>query len=102
MKLHLNDQVEIIAGKDKGKTGKVTQVFQAHNKAAVEGFNIRYRHIKPRRQNEKGQRLEYSAPFEASNVMVLDPKTSKTTRINYKILADGKKVRISTRSKEAL
>ncbi|MBU1036622.1 50S ribosomal protein L24 [Patescibacteria group bacterium] len=102
MKIKKNDLVKIIAGKDKGKTGKVIQVFPKHNKVVVESLNIRYRNIRPRRQNEKGQRLEYAAPLDSSNVMVLDSKTSKPTRIRYKKLESGEKVRISAKTGEVI
>jgi len=65
MKIKKNDNVKIIAGKDKGKTGKVAQVFPQHNKVVVEGLNVRFKHMRPKRQNEKGQRIEYSAPLDA-------------------------------------
>jgi large subunit ribosomal protein L24 len=102
MKFKKNDTVKIIAGKDKGKTGKIIQVFPEHNKVVVEGCNVSFRNVKPRKQNEKGQRLEYSAPIDASNVMLVDPKNSQTTRINYRYLENGDKIRISNKSKEVV
>jgi len=102
MKIKKNDTVKIIAGKDKGKTGKVIQVFPKELKVVVEGLNINYRNVRPRRQNEKGQRLEYSSPIDVSNVMVIDPKTSLPTRVNYKILANGDKIRVSNKTKEVI
>ncbi len=102
MKIKKNDTVKIIAGKDKGKTGKIMQVFLIHNKVVVEGLNIRHRHMRPRRQSEKGQRIEYAAPLDVSNVMLVDPKTGKTTRVGYKKLDSGEKVRIAKRSGEVV
>ncbi|HAH03951.1 MAG: 50S ribosomal protein L24 [Parcubacteria group bacterium GW2011_GWA2_43_17] len=102
MKIKKNDNVKIIAGKDKGKTGKVAQVFPQHNKVVVEGLNVRFKHMRPKRQNEKGQRIEYSAPLDASNVMVIDSKTGKPTRIGHKKIASGEKIRISKKSGEAV
>ena len=102
MKIKKNDNVKIIAGKDKGKTGKVAQVFPQHNKVVVEGLNVRFKHMRPKRQNEKGQRIEYSAPLDASNVMVIDSKTGKPTRIGHKRIASGEKIRISKKSGEAV
>jgi len=102
MKIKKNDNVKIIAGKDKGKTWKVTQVFPKHNKVVVDGTNIRFKHMRPKRQNEKGQRIEYSAPMDASNVMVVDPKTGKQTRLSYKKIESGEKIRITKKSGEAV
>jgi len=102
MKIKKNDTVKIIAGKDKGKSGKVSQVFPKLNKVVVEGLNIRFRHLGPRRQNEKGQRIEYAAPMDASNVMVVDPKTGKPTRLSSKKLDSGEKIRLSKKSNEAV
>ena len=102
MKIKKNDTVMIIAGKDKGKTGKVMQVFPGHNKVVVEGLNVRHKHAKARRQGEKGQKIEYSAPLDASNVMLLDSKTGKVSRAGYKKLDSGEKVRISKKSGEVI
>ena len=96
------DKVIIIAGKDKGKTGKVIQVFPAKNKVVVEGLNVGYKNVRPRKQGEKGQRIEYSAPLNASNVMLLDSKTGKRTRVGYKFLENKEKIRISRKSKESI
>jgi len=102
MKIKKNDNVIVTAGKDKGKTGKVTQVFPAQKKVVVAGVNVRYRHLKPRRQNEKGQRLEYNAPLDAAKVMLVDPKTGQPTRVGYKILPSGEKVRVAKKSGEII
>jgi len=102
MKIKKNDNVKIIAGKDKGKTGKVAQVFPKHNKVVVEGLNIRYKHMRPKKQNEKGQRIEYSAPMDASNVMIIDSKTGKIARVSFKKIDSGEKIRISKKSGEAI
>lgn len=102
MKIKKNDKVKIIAGKDKGKTGKVMQVFPKENKVVVEGLNVHYKHVRPRRQGEKGQRIEYSAPLNASNMMLIDSKTGKQTRVGYKILENKEKIRISKKSGESI
>ena len=102
MKINKNDTVKIIAGKDKGKKGKVVQVFAKQNKVVVEGLNIRYKHMRPKKQGEKGQRIEYSAPMHASNVMLIDSKTDKVSRVGFKILESGEKVRISKKSGESI
>ncbi len=102
MKIHAGDSVLVITGKDKGKQGTVTRVLPLKNRVVVEGINMRTRHIKKTAQGP-GQKLKYEASIHASNVMVLDPKTKKPTRVGYKIDAKtGKKTRIALVSGEAL
>jgi len=84
MKIKKGDKVKIIAGKDKGKTGKVLQVFPSLNKASVEGRNLLIKHMRPRKQGEQGQRIEFPAPMDASNMMLVCPKCSKPTKVGYK------------------
>ncbi len=84
MKIKKGDKVKILTGKDKGKTGKVLQVFPAQNRASVEGLNLLIKHLRPRREGEKGQRIEFPAPIDASNLMVICPKCNKPTRIGHK------------------
>jgi len=93
MNIKKGDKVKIIAGKDKGKTGKVLQVFPEKNRVSVEGLNLLIKHMRPRRQGEQGQRIEFPAPLNASNLMVICPKCGKASRIGKKIteLADKKK-----------
>ena len=104
MKIKKGDRVKVIAGKDKGKKGKILQVYAARNKVAVEGINLAIKHVKPRKQNEKGQKIEFPAPLNISNLMLLCPKCNKATRVAYKILADKKnnKVRICAKCKELI
>ncbi len=85
MKIKTGDKIKIIAGKDKGKTGKVLQVFLAKNLISVEGRNLLIKHLRPRREGEKGQRVEFPALFNVSNAMLICPKCGKDTRIGYKI-----------------
>jgi len=88
MKVKKNDQVKIMKGKDAGKTGKILQVIKKKSekiKVVVEGLNLRYKHLKPRRGNEKGQRIMFPAPMDISNVKIICPKCGKTTKIGYKI-----------------
>lgn len=93
MNIKKNDKVKILTGKDKGKTGKVLQVFPLKNKASVEGLNLLIKHMRPRRQGEKGQRIEFPAPMDLSNLMLICLKCGKPTRVGYKIvnLENGKK-----------
>ena len=97
MKLHTGDLVVIITGKDKGKTGKVTRAFPRQAMVLIQGFNKVKRHQKARRQGKKGEIVEKSLPMHVSNVMLVDPKTGKRTRVGKKNI-DGKMVRIARKS----
>ena len=101
MKIKKNDTVKIMTGKDKGKTGKVTQIFASLNKVVVEKINKRFKNLRPRKEGEKGQRIEFDAPMAVSNVMLVCKKCGKTTRIGYKVSGD-KKYRICKKCKETL
>jgi large subunit ribosomal protein L24 len=101
MKLKVNDQVMVIAGKDKGKTGRVTKIDRKNNRVTVEKINLRTKHVK-KRQGQAGEKITYEAPLAASNVMALDPKSGKPTRISNKKLASGKKERIAVKSGSSL
>lgn len=91
MKIRVNDKVQITTGKDQGKSGKVIQVLPAMNKVVVEGANVMYKHIKSRKQGEKGQRVEFNGPIAISSVMLICPKCNKTTRLGFKISENQKK-----------
>jgi large subunit ribosomal protein L24 len=90
MKIHKDDQVIVITGKDKGKKAKVVRVFPEDNRVLVEGVGMVTRHMK-RQGTTPGQKVTFEKPIHASNVMLLDPKTGTPTRIGYKI-ENGKKV----------
>jgi large subunit ribosomal protein L24 len=90
MKIRKNDNVIVVAGNDRGKTGKVLKVIPKKNRVIVEGINIRKRHTKPSQTNPQGGILEKESPINASNVMLLDPKTSEPTRIGSQIILDEK------------
>ncbi len=90
MKIKTNDKVKILAGKDKGKTGKVLQVFPEDGRASVEGINLLIKHMRPRKQGEKGQRIEFPAPMNISNIALICPKCGKETRVGYKYSEDAK------------
>jgi len=94
MVIKKGDRVKILAGKDKGKTGKVLQVFTGRNKASIEGLNLLIKHMRPRRQGEKGQRIEFPAPMDLSNLALVCPKCNKPARVGHKtveIAQEGKK-----------
>jgi len=85
MKIRTGDKVKILAGKDKGKTGKVLQVLIDKRKVVVEEINLLIKHQRPKKQGEKGQRVQFSAPLDISNVALVCPKCNKSTRVNFKI-----------------
>lgn len=101
MKIKKGDQVEVITGKDSGKRGEVLYVFPKEEKIVVKGANVMKRHVRAKRDGEKGQRIEKEAPLHISNVMLVCPHTGKLTRIGYKV-EGGEKVRISKQSGKAI
>lgn len=102
MKLKVGDKVRVIAGSSKGKEGKIIKTLRNENKVIVEGAHIVKKHKKGNGQ-ETGGILEVEAPIDASNVMLIDPKTKKPTRIGYTIdEKSNKKVRISKKSNEKI
>lgn len=101
MKIKSNDNVAIMAGKDKGKKGKVLKVLVKQGAVVVEKINIRTKHIK-KRENKPGEIIKFEAPVDISNVMLVCPKCAKAVRIGYKILANKKKQRICKKCKEAV
>jgi large subunit ribosomal protein L24 len=94
-----NDEVLVISGRDSGKRGRVLRVLPEKARVLVEGVNVIKRHTKPNPQkNVKGGIVEREAPIHASNVMLVDPDTSKRTRVGHRTLEDGRRVRVSRRS----
>jgi len=92
-KIRRDDEVVILAGKDKGKTGKVTKVLVENGKVFVEGVNLIKKHTKPVPQlQQPGGIIEKEAPLQVSNVAILNPKSGKADRVGFRI-EDGKKVR---------
>lgn len=96
------DQVVVIAGKDKGQRGSVLRVLSETDRVLVEGVNIVTKHIKPTRRNQRGGLEKREAPIHLSNVMLADPTTGEPTRIRFKTLESGDKVRISVKTGEQL
>ncbi len=101
-KIRKNDTVQVVAGKDSGKRGKVLQLLPSRSKAVVEGLNLRSKIVRPRRQGQKGQVVKYPAPLPLSNIMYYCPKCSKPRRVGFQIGQDGKKVRICRHCKSIL
>lgn len=93
-KLRVNDKVEVIAGKDKGRVGKILRIDNKHNRVVVERINIVKKHQKATDATQSGQIIEREAGIHVSNVMLVCPECVETVRIGKKILADGTKVRV--------
>ncbi|KKQ27120.1 MAG: 50S ribosomal protein L24 [Candidatus Magasanikbacteria bacterium GW2011_GWC2_37_14] len=95
MKIRTGDKVKVLSGKDRGKEGKVIQVLKNKTNdkyyAVVEGANLLKKHMRPRKQGEKGQIIELPAPLHISKVMLIDPKSGKATRVGYKMEGKEKK-----------
>jgi len=100
-KIKKGDEVIVIAGKDKGKKGKIVKMLIAESRVVVEGVNKVKRHTKPSQVNPQGGIVEKEASLHVSNVQLLDPKSGKPTRVGYKM--DGeRKVRVARRSGEVI
>ena len=93
MKIKKDDKVVVLAGKDKGKQGKVLVADPKGGKVVVEGVNVATKHQKPQAQNKEGGIIKIETPIYVSKVQLVCPKCGKGTRVGYK-LADGKKVRV--------
>lgn len=97
-----NDTVMVIAGKDKGKTGKILRVIPKKDRAVVEKVNMIKKHMKPSQQSRQGGILEREAPIHISNLMLVCTKCTDPTRVGYKILEDNRKVRFCKKCNEIL
>ncbi len=96
-----NDSVMIIAGKERGKVGKVIRVQPQQERAVVERLNMVKRHVKPRGPQDSGGILEKEASIHLSNLMLVDPQDGRPTRVGFK-LVDGRKMRVSRRTRNVL
>ena len=97
-KIKKGDRVVVVAGRDKGKTGEVRSVVPAEHRAIVAGVNLVKRHTKESAKGGTGGILSKEAPIQISNLAIADPKDGKPTRVGFKILEDGRKVRFAKRS----
>ena len=102
MNFKTGDKVIVIAGKDKGKSGKITKILKSTNMVIVEGLNMVRKHLKPNANNESGGIIDMEAPIHASNVMIMDAKTNKPTRISKTIDKKNNKIRICKKSNEKI
>jgi len=100
--LKINDQVEVITGKDKGRVGKIIKIYRKSDKALVERINMIKRHTKARAEGQEGQIVEKEAPIHVSNLKLVCPKCTNTVRVANKTLDDGSKVRICKKCSESV
>lgn len=102
MRIKKGDKVKVLSGKDQGKTGKVLQIFTKRGRLSVEGVNLMHKNMKPRRQGEKGQRIQFPAALPMSNVAIVCPKCGKTSRVGFTKVGEAKKARICKKCKETI
>ncbi|OQB44161.1 MAG: 50S ribosomal protein L24 [Parcubacteria group bacterium ADurb.Bin159] len=102
MKIKKNDQILIIRGKDKNKKGKVIRVLPKEQKIVIENLNLISRHVKPKKEGEKGQIIKIARPIPASNVILICPNCHQPVRVGYKILPNKKKQRWCRKCKELI
>jgi len=101
LRIKKGDNVVVITGRDKGKVGEVLRVFPADSRIIVQGINVAKRHIRPR-MGDPGGMVEKELTIHISNVAHIDPRSREPTRIGYKHLSDGRKVRFARRSSEVI
>jgi len=92
MKIRKDDQVKIISGNDRGRTGKVLAVFPKGNRIIVEGVNVKKKHVRPRKSGQKGELVRIPAPFPAPRAMLVCPECGRAARMGFAVI-DGKKSR---------
>ena len=102
MKLKRNDVVAVIAGKEKGKTGKVLKVSPTESRVIVEGVNYATQYLRPTQENPKGGIAKFESKLNISNVQLVCPRCSKQTRIAYQMLADGTRQRVCKKCQEII
>ncbi|PWC43808.1 50S ribosomal protein L24 [Azospirillum sp. TSO22-1] len=100
-KIKTKDKVVVLSGKDKGKTGEVVKVLPKEARVVVAGVNVVKKHTRPSARSQGGI-VEIEAPIHVSNVAHVDPKDGKPTRVGFKVLEDGRKVRVAKRSGETI
>ncbi|MBI2612267.1 50S ribosomal protein L24 [Candidatus Kaiserbacteria bacterium] len=98
MKLRKGDKVIVIAGKERGKTSTIVRVLPQENLVILDGLNLSKRHRRPSAQNRKGQIIERAMPMHVSNVMIVDPRSGKPTRVKFSRDKEGTRIRIAVKS----
>ena len=101
-KIKKGDYVVVIAGKDKGQKGEVLKVFPKELRVVVKGVKMVKRHVRPSQADPEGGIKQFEAPIHVSNVAHMDPKDNKPTRVGFKTLKDGQKVRVTKKSGEVI
>ena len=102
MHIKMGDNVQVLAGDNRGTRGKVIRILRKKGKIVVEGVNKTKKHVKPSQASPKGGQLEMELPIDVSNVSLICPQTNKPTRVGYRFLADGSKERYSKKSGAAM
>ena len=102
MKIVKGDRVVVLSGKDKGAEGIVEKAIPEKGKVIVEGVNVARKHQAPTRADQQGGIIDKAMPIDVSNVAVVSPKDGKATRVGYKVLEDGTKIRICRRTGEEI
>jgi large subunit ribosomal protein L24 len=100
-KIRKGDQVVVLTGKDKGRTGEIIQMMPKEGRALVRGINLVKRHTR-QSQTSEGGIITKEAPIQVSNLALADPKDGKATRVGFKTMDDGRKVRVAKRSGEVI
>ena len=101
-KIRKDDEVIVLTGRDKGKRGAVLRIITKTDRVLVEGVNVTKRHVKPTQADPQGGIVEREAPVHISNVALIDPESDRPTRVRYKNLEDGRKMRVAARSGEVI
>ena len=102
LKIKKGDRVVVITGRDKGKQGEVLKVLPSESRVIVQGVNVAKRHTRPSAANPSGGIVDKELPIHVSNVAHLDPKSGQPTRVGFKLLEGGRKVRVARRSGETI
>ncbi|MBI06875.1 MAG: 50S ribosomal protein L24 [Rhodospirillaceae bacterium] len=102
LKIKKDDEIIVISGRDKGRRGQVKKVLPKENRVVVDGVNVVKRHVAPSQTEPQGGIQEREAPIHISNVALIDPSENTHTRVGYRMLEDGRKVRFARRSGEVM
>jgi large subunit ribosomal protein L24 len=103
MRIKKGDTIKVIAGKDKGKTGKVLQAFPKISRVSAEGINVMVKHMRSQQKGQEGQKIEFPSPIQISNVALMCPQCGKTVKVGYEISEDKKtKTRICKKCKKSV